>query len=61
MQENSATIKRRSGTDQDKQAFLVADESTPSGVKYLNILLGSLETPHVNYLYDCQPQPMCAK
>ena len=23
-------------------------------MQYLNILVGSLETPHVNYLYDCQ-------
>ena len=26
-----------------------------SGTQYLNILAGSLETPHVSYLYDCQP------
>ena len=26
-----------------------------SGTQYLNILVGSLETPHVSYLYDCQP------
>ena len=25
------------------------------GTQYLNILVGSLETPHVIYLYDCQP------
>ena len=25
-----------------------------SGTQYLNILVGSLETPHVSYLYDCQ-------
>ena len=24
-------------------------------MQYLNILVGSLETPHVSYLYDCQP------
>ena len=24
------------------------------GIQYLNILVGSLETPHVSYLYDCQ-------
>ena len=39
---------------QDKQTFLV-DESTLSGMQYLNILVGSLETQHVSYLYDCQP------
>ena len=26
-----------------------------SGTQYLNILVGSCETPHVSYLYDCQP------
>ena len=26
-----------------------------SGTQYLIILVGSLETPHVSYLYDCQP------
>ena len=26
-----------------------------SGTQYLNILVESLETPHVSYLYDCQP------
>ena len=40
----------------DKQIFLVVDESILSGTLYLNILFGTLETPHVSYLYDCQPQ-----
>ena len=35
--------------------FLISDESTLSGTHYLNILVGSLETPHVSYLYDYQP------
>ena len=26
-----------------------------SNTQYLNILVGSLETPYVSYLYDCQP------
>ena len=39
----------------DKQIFLIVDESTYSGMQYLNILVGSLETPHISYLYDCQP------
>ena len=39
----------------DKQIFLIVDESTLSGTQYLNILVGRLETPHVSYLYDCQP------
>ena len=38
-----------------KQIFLIIDENTLSGTQYLNILVGSLETPHVSYLYDCQP------
>ena len=38
----------------DKQIFLIVEESTLSGTQYLNILVGSLETPHVSYLYDCQ-------
>ena len=29
-----------------------------SGAQYLNIFLGSLETPHVSYLYDC-PSRKC--
>ena len=39
----------------DKQNFEIVDESTLSGIQYLNILVGSLETPHINYLNDCQP------
>ena len=39
----------------DKQIFLIVDESTLSGTQYLNIPVGSLETPLVSYLYDCQP------
>ena len=33
------------------------DVSTLSGIKYSNIVVGSLEIPHVSYLYDYQPQP----
>ena len=39
----------------DKQIFVIVDESTLSGTQYLNILVESLETLHVSYLYDCQP------
>ena len=39
--------------------MIIVDESTSSGTQYLNILVESLETPHVSYLYDCQP-PKCA-
>ena len=35
--------------------FLIVDERALSGTQYLNILMGSLETPHVSFLYDCQP------
>ena len=42
-------------TVQDKQIFVVLDESTLSGIQYLSILVKSPETPHVSYLYDCQP------
>ena len=48
-------LKRIRNAVYDKQIFLIVDESTVSGTQYLNILVGSLETPHVNYLYDCQP------
>ena len=39
----------------DKEIFFIVDKSTVSGTQYLNILVGSLETPHVSNLYDCQP------
>ena len=48
-------LKRIQNAVHDKQIFLIVDESTVSGLQYLNILVGSLETPHVSYLYDCQP------
>ena len=48
-------LKRIRNAVYDKQIFLIVDESTVSGTQYLNILVGSLETPHVSYLYDCQP------
>ena len=48
-------LKRIQNAVHDKQFFLIVDESTLSGMQYLNILVGSLETPRVSYLYDCQP------
>ena len=48
-------LKRIRNAVHDKQIFLIVDESTLSGTQHLNILVGSLETPHVSYLYDCQP------
>ena len=47
--------KRIRNAVHDKQIFVIVDESTLSGTHYLNILVGSLETPHVSYLYECQP------
>ena len=47
-------LKRIRNTVHDKQIFLIVDESTLSGMQYLNILVGSLETPDVSYLHDCQ-------
>ena len=48
-------LKRIRNAVHDKQIFLIVNERTLSGSQYLNILVGSLETPHVSYLYDCQP------
>ena len=48
-------FKRIRNVVHDKQIFRIVDESTLSGTQYLNILVGSFETPHVSYLYDCQP------
>ena len=48
-------LKRIRNVVHDKQIFLIVDESTLSGTQYLNILVGSLETPYVSYLCDCQP------
>ena len=48
-------LKRIRYAVHDKQIFLIVDVSTLSGTQYLNNLMGSLETPHVSYLYDCQP------
>ena len=46
-------LKRIRNAVHDKQIFLIVDESTLSSMQYLNILVGSLETQHVSYLYDC--------
>ena len=48
-------LKRIQNAVHDKQIFLIVDESPVSGKQYLNILVGSLEIPHVSYLYNCQP------
>ena len=38
----------------DKLILWVVDESNIFGTQYLNILVGSLETPHVSFLSSCQ-------
>ena len=48
-------LKRIRNAVHDKQIFLIVDESILSGTQYLSIIVGGLETPHVNYLHDCQP------
>ena len=48
-------LKRIRNAVHDKQIFLIVDESTLSGTQCLNILVGSLETQYVSYLYDRQP------
>ena len=48
-------LERIQNAVHDKQIFVIVDESNLFGTQYLNILVRSLETPHVSYLYDCQP------
>ena len=48
-------LKRIRNAVHKKQVFLIVGESTLSGTQYLIIVVGSLEIPHVSYLYDCQP------
>ena len=47
-------LKRIRNAVYDKQIFVIVDESTLSGTQYFIILMGSLETPPVSYLYDRQ-------
>ena len=55
LQLSEGELKQIRNTVHDKQIFLIVDESTLCGTQYLNILVGSLETPYDSYLYDCQP------
>ena len=48
-------LKRIRYAVHDKQIALIVDESILSGTQFLNILVGSLEAPHVSYFYNCQP------
>ena len=59
LQFSAGELQRIRNAVHDKQSFLVLDEGTLFGIHYLNILVGSLGTTHVGYLYDCQPLP-CA-
>ena len=53
LQVSEDELKRTQNAVHDKRIFRIVDESTVSGTQYLNIVVGSLETPHVSYLYDC--------
>ena len=55
LQLSADELQRIRNVVHNKQFFLVVDESTLSGKQYLNILVGTLETPHVSDLYDCHP------
>ena len=57
LQLSADELQQIRNTVHDKQVFLVVDESIPSGIWYLNMLVISPEKPHVNYLLDCQPLP----
>ena len=48
-------LKRIRNAVHDKLIFVIVDENSLSGTQYSNILVGSLETSHVSYMYDCQP------
>ena len=55
LQLSKGKLKQMRNAVHDKQIFVIADESTLSGMRYLNIQVQSLEIPHVSYLYECQP------
>ena len=55
LQLSEGKLKPMQNAVYDKQTFLIVDESILSGTQYLNTLVGSLETPHISCLYDCQP------
>ena len=39
----------------DKQIFLIVDEAEVAKRKYINVLVGSLDTPNDTFLIDCLP------
>ena len=49
LQLNTDELQRISNAVKEIQILLMVDESTLSGIQYLNI--------QVSYLYDCQPLP----
>ena len=57
LQLNTNELQRIRNVVHDTQSLLVVDESTQSGIQYLNILVGILKIPHVSYIYNCQPLP----
>ena len=57
LQLSANELQRIRNAVHDKHIFLVVYESTLSGIQYLNIVVESLETFLVSYLYDCQPLP----
>ena len=48
LQLSNNELKQIRNAVHDKQIFLIADESTLSGMQYLNILMGSLEISRVS-------------
>lgn len=38
----------------NKKIFLMVDESEVSGAKFVNVLVGSLDNPHITYLWRCE-------
>ena len=57
LQLSASQLQQMRNAAQHKQIFLVVDESTLSGIQYLNSLFGSIETPHVSYLCNFHPLP----
>ena len=61
LQLSAYELQRIRNAVHDKQILLIVNESSPSGMQYLNILVESLKTPHVSYLQDWSVSNMCAK
>lgn len=50
-----ADISRTLEMVKDSQIFMVVDEADVCGIKYLHILIGSLDRPSKTYMLDCLP------